>query len=425
MRELIFTPDDILFLKDGRPMEASRSGSGDHFPNPHILHSALLAACHRAFGKEQGDSEDGVARYGSMQTAGPFPIKGAGADAEWLLPRPADVLGNSLQPDLLPSKGAAGTRSSLRNRHDLLPVLSIRPPSKEKPAEWISAAAYEAYLCGGSVPGNGLVDSREIFSSDHTIGIALAADSGTVEEGRFYSASRLRLREGTRMGAVAECVEEGGNARVDRVADLFPERGRIRVGGESRVCQVETLQPAKLSLPTGPKLVGTRVKWVLLTPAIFPNSGPRESRNGHAHPGGWLPGWVDPETMAVQLRGGDRSRRPGESRTDWRRRIGSLPHIPARLVAAVLDRPIPITGWRIPSNDPCKQGARSTLLAVPAGAVYYFEAESPEAAQALADQLNWHGSGDGSRIVNRRSTSFGEKGFGLGVCGPWDYHLKF
>jgi hypothetical protein len=56
---------------------------------------------------------------------------------------------------------------------------------------------------------------------------------------------------------------------------------------------------------------------------------------------------------------------------------------------------------------------------VPAGAVYYFKADSPEAARDLAAALNWHGSGDPTTIRNRRSTLMGEKGFGLGLCASW------
>jgi hypothetical protein len=59
---------------------------------------------------------------------------------------------------------------------------------------------------------------------------------------------------------------------------------------------------------------------------------------------------------------------------------------------------------------------------VPAGAVYYFEADSAEAAAQLAAALNWHGSdANPTTMKNRRSTLMGEKGFGLGVCGTWKF----
>ena len=82
------------------------------------------------------------------------------------------------------------------------------------------------------------------------------------------------------------------------------------------------------------------------------------------------------------------------------------------------------------SGDARKAGAKSTHLAVPADAVYYFEAgPNPELdttaeqeAQKLAAALNWHGDTAGTTIKNRRSTLLGEKGFGLGVCGTWRFY---
>jgi hypothetical protein len=99
--------------------------------------------------------------------------------------------------------------------------------------------------------------------------------------------------------------------------------------------------------------------------------------------------------------------------------------VSARLVAALIPKPTVVTGWALRDEElgnEDKPGAKSTHLAVPAGAVYYFEADSANEANALAAALNWHGSGDGSEIRNRRSTLLGEKGFGLGVCGTWEIH---
>jgi CRISPR-associated protein Cmr3 len=95
----------------------------------------------------------------------------------------------------------------------------------------------------------------------------------------------------------------------------------------------------------------------------------------------------------------------------------------ARLVAALVPKPIPVTGWALPNDsDRPEGGAKSTHLGTPAGAVYYFEADSQEQATALANALNWHGATAGTEIKNRRSTLMGEKGFGLGVCGTWDFY---
>src|SRR5690606_19765366 len=100
--------------------------------------------------------------------------------------------------------------------------------------------------------------------------------------------------------------------------------------------------------------------------------------------------------------------------------------IQATLVAAMIDKPLPVTGYALSNDaDPDrKAGAKSTHLAVPAGSVYYFECDSPEDAVALAAALNWHGAetANPATIQNRRSTLMGEKGFGLGVCGTWKFN---
>jgi hypothetical protein len=172
------------------------------------------------------------------------------------------------------------------------------------------------------------------------------------------------------------------------------------------------------------------VKWVLLSPAIWPEIPARTSKRGTEtcfHPGGWLPNWICPETGVVLLRIVDEKERQRRRNKNYAgegyRTDENAAEIPARLVAAVVPKPLVVTGWAVPNPaDPERAGdggAKSTHLAVPAGAVYYFEADSAEAAVALANALNWHGGSDGSEIKNRRSTLLGEKGYGLGVCGTW------
>jgi hypothetical protein len=124
-------------------------------------------------------------------------------------------------------------------------------------------------------------------------------------------------------------------------------------------------------------------------------------------------------TGAVQLLDG-----PGKNFAR-RHKVSVGQPILATLVAAIIGKPIPVTGYALPNAaDPDRPegGAKSTHLAVPAGSVYYFECADEPAALALAAALNWHGSTSGTRIENRRSTLMGEKGFGLGVCGTWSLH---
>lgn len=232
--------------------------------------------------------------------------------------------------------------------------------------------------------------------------------------------------------------------RRDLIAELFsggPKR--ILVGGQQRVCTAIAIPNSGNALPLPKGLTQKTefqqlpngkyaVKWVLLSPAIWPEIPDGIASNGtkrNYHPGGWLPNWICPESGDVLLRivpHDERRRRRslGYSTQGYDGNANSE-EIRARLVAALVPKPLVVTGWAIPSEDPDdKGGAKSTHLAVPAGAVYYFEAEDAEEARRLALALNWHGDTRGSQIKNRRSTLLGEKGYGLGVCGTWELQCE-
>ena len=217
--------------------------------------------------------------------------------------------------------------------------------------------------------------------------------------------------------------QNGSRESVQECIDQLLTRDRtIVVGGQQRVCSVEpNARGLRELLPVSACTDGTRVKWVLLTPAIFPEIEANPTKGIIAHPGGWLPNWIHPTTGKVELRDG-----PGSEKAK-RLSIQAGKPIAARLVAARIPKPTVLTGWTEAVHLKGtalerEHGAKSAHLAVPAGAVYYFEADSPEAAQKLAAALNWHGSDtQPTTIKNRRSALLGEKGFGLGVCGTWEF----
>src|SRR5207249_4828402 len=116
-----------------------------------------------------------------------------------------------------------------------------------------------------------------------------------------------------------------------------------------------------------------------------------------------LPNWINPITRKVELLDG-----PGQEKSK-RLHVEAGKPISAHLVAARIPKAIPVTGWTEAihlegSSLERKHGARCTHLAVPAGAVYYFEADSPADAAKLAAALNWHGNDPNpATIKNRRS----------------------
>ena len=420
-------------------MGGALAGHGAAWPLPSVFNAALHAALWRADLEQVfGDKVHGhdqirlkagnrerlscdTRKFGSLVTAGPFPVDASGT---WFFPSPSDAqAAGTTKITLRPTDPLGDSSLPVPLRY---PVGNSQPPTKEKPEGWWSAAAWQEYLNGG--PDNTTQDGVSHFLNDtnfsdieHSIGIGINPDTDTQDGTKIYSAHSLRLREGVQLGALAESLDKiGGNPanKRDLIATLFPNRGietPVIVGGQQRICTVRRDTSPNLPLPVGAIITSKLIKWVLLTPAIFPQIGD--------HRGGWLPSWISHTGGEVMLKAGDTSRGEKEGREAWRKRIAAMERIPAKLRAALTGKPIPVTGYALPGSldlDRSEGGAKPIHLAVPAGAVYYFECESKEAAQALAQALNWHGASPGTAIQNRRSTLMGEKGFGLGVCGTWD-----
>ncbi len=422
--QLNLHPTDVLFFKDGRPMEGSASGHGAAWPLPNVIDSALHAALHRSglgdqahkhtIGRssEARDPNDPNLRtrnFGSLQSSGPFPVHSEG---KWFFPRPADAdLPATSQSNLRPlRRSPANSSSSLAS--GLLPVVNTSPPSKKKAERWLSADAYQAYLLHDPSPtGDHYLDDSEVFCAEHNIGIGIDASTGAQDGVRFYSASYLRLQPEWSLGLIASCLDKQAG---DLIAETFPNSGQsshILAGGQQRTCTVHRSQPETLPLPQGPQIQGKLLRWTLLTPTIFPRL-----EGNHEHPGGWLPTWISPDHLEVQLLDG-----PGKNAAK-RRKVEPGKRIPATLIAARIPPPIPVTGWSLGKTGDRDFGAKSTHLAVPAGSVYYFECCDETSAKNLANALNWHGNTPGTHILNRRSSLLGEKGFGLGVCSTFTFH---
>jgi CRISPR-associated protein Cmr3 len=436
MNALLLRPADILFFKDGRPMSGSLAGHGAAWPLPTVGNAVLHAALHRAVDQfkdvhphrrarssHRPENAERDRKFGSLLTAGPFPVCTDSKVPAWFFPRPMDAaFAGSATASFLPLKGDFNS-SSLPSPLKFA-VGNTVEPSKDPLKPWWNGAAWSAYL--DTATGNRSAGGAEFrFESDfsdteHAIGIGIDLERQVQDGERFYSAHYLRLREGWRLGLLAEANDKltgDPESKRDLLAELFPNHGTetpIIVGGQQRICTVRRYGVAEFPLPVG-RIDGfadsngtTRVKWVLLTPAIFPQIG--------SHSGGWLPSWIDSNSGQVLLLDG-----PGSNAA---RRHKSAPGKPidARLVAAMVGKPVPVTGYAFDNGlEDRKPGPKPTYIAVPAGSVYYFECETPD-ARKLSAALNWHGhETTPTTIKNRRSTLMGEKGFGLGVCGTWNF----
>lgn len=441
MKPLLLQPTDVLFFRDGRPMSGSLSGHGAAWPLPHVISHAFHAALHRAdvegvhthrLGRSGKYEEARERKFGSLTTAGPFPVHTEGTAHTWFFPRPLDAADRDGAPVVV-SKPLTEQRGASSLPHPLrYPVAATMAPDKSEPCGWWSEGAWNA--CLGSAQRD-TTAVRALFKRDssfaateHSCGISMDSETGSAIDGMFYSASYLRLKDDWRLGITASAPDKkfrNADGSDDLIGALLdPKTGSILVGGQQRICSVmqDKTISGRLPLPLGrsdgfEESPGRHlVKWVLLTPAIFPRI--------EAHPGGFCPSWVDHVSGEVMLLDG-----PGKNQARRLRGRGQNivegKSIDARLVAALTGKPIPVTGWALPNgSDRPEGGAKSTHLAVPAGSVYYFECADAAAASKLAAALNWHGESPGTEIRNRRSSLMGEKGFGLGVCGVWTPHTS-
>jgi CRISPR-associated protein Cmr3 len=466
MNLLLLQPTDILFFRDGRPMGGSLGGHGAGWPLPTVTNAALHAALHRADletalgSKIHGHDHHGrnghrvtdVRKFGSLLTAGPFPVLKLEDGAKWIFPRPLDagVIGDGHEgasATLRPLAVGFSSEQSSLPRPLRYAVANENGPTKKMPAPWWNAAAWEIYLGTSGGDGCPSFHTDNVFAdTEFSYGIGIDPVTGAQDGRRFYSAHYLRLRPEARIGVIAAAQDKvNGDAgtRRDLIPALFPNSGSstpVIVGGQQRWCTVEAVHNAPLPLPKGKRdgfykvTVDGRdewlLKWVLLAPAIWPCLPGDAARGINGHRGGWLPNWIaetcqgfDEETVeagSVLLLDG-----PGKEKAK-RKGKGVVPgkRIRATLVAAVIGKPISVSGYSLAHEAADRQHgeAKPTHLAVPAGSVFYFTCASETDARKLAAALNWHGDGDDSTIRNRRSTLMGEKGFGIGVCGTWDFH---
>lgn len=396
-------PRDLLFFRDAKPMRASQIGYGDRWPLPNILHDALLTAFHERWpglqtwerkhthARLRNDRNFGTSslRFGGLRTVGVFPT----VAGEVHFPVPLDVGADGLSL-LAPcdTPGESNLPAPL-----VYPVAAFAPPAKAGPPAWISRAELARYLRGDAF---WITEESALFDVECRVGIGVSPIAHSAINGAFYRSRYLRLRDSAGLRSYAMCDAGGfSQSTVDVVKAFFPpsRQERIVLGGQRGIVHVTDggVTDGQLPAVNSSVLQGHRVKWVLLTPAVFTN--------------GWLPNWIDAATGRVLLKRGERPPKADyTSRAAWRSAISAMPTIGARLAATRIGSPLPVSGWSLRAAQPKK-----THLAVPAGSVYYFETASRADARALVDALSgWH----------CRSDRFGEKGFGMGVCGTWRLH---
>jgi CRISPR-associated protein Cmr3 len=375
MSWLFIEPQDVWLFRDGRPFDAGVDhGARSLFPpTPNtvqgIIRSHYLveqgvdfqeyadrAPALQTIGEAIGWPGDG---YGCLQLRGPLVARWDEGNQMLVryVPLPADVVKVSEDYRLLRPLKPPLSRANWP-ADGLLP-LWVQGTGDNVPKEargWLSEKALPDYLADTPSANLTIEHDDALFVREGRFGVGIASHRKRPEEGLLYQVEFIRPRQG-----VGLAVELRG-------VQLAPN-GLLRMGGESRAGRYWTVTPDALPGQTipGPDDNGrTRFRLILLTPTRFE--------------GGWQP------------KGGD-----------WSRFFDR----PIILKAAALPRARPIGGARVDNRSQRGGRFQKTMWRyVPAGSVYFFEAEG-----AVMPRQSYFTDDDAE----------GQIGFGLAIFGQWSY----
>lgn len=449
--QIVLTPRDVLYFRDGRPLGGAADGNGAQWPLPSVWHSAVLSAFHRNFSEEKvgeyakkheharrGEKDKNFhqlkrtkAVFGGVKTLGPFPkMKDKDGKDKIYFPLPADLLPeeketpkNPSPAQLLPCKPELGGTSNLPSPLKYVLWKKVKP-TKQDLGQWISQEGLELYLEGKIEElkvGEHIKKNSNFFKTEARPGIAIDPETGTAEDTKFYCAEYLRLKTGVNMCAFVDANSAGKANKHYDLWDEFCESASSQsliLGGQRGVVWSSPPKAKETLIPKAEKHFSQTdgdkkkflLKWTLLSPALF-NAG-------------WIPGFCTERKNEEIIKDGRVHlkaipARGDMARDEWRKKCTDAPKINAKLVAARIGKAITVSGWKINATE--KDGndgagaPKATRLLVPAGSVYYFECDSADDAEKLYDAL--HGK--------VKSDLLGEQGYGLGVCSAWEFGKDF
>lgn len=338
LRTLLIEPLDVLMLRGNKSFgDSGEHGASSMPPGPSVLSGALRSfwlaeqtVDTRQFRHAAPDNlkEPLRTQLGTPAQPGTFRLtetglaRDTGKGLERLYPLPADLVLQKKTKATDNDKPAVYRLTSIRLPDSLLtgdtahPMMAVlkAPPGKPESGWWLSEEGFRAYLKGETPKAEHLVKTADLWKSDWRLGIGLAPDSRTAEDGQLYTTEAVALKNDIRLIAA-----------ISGAAD-FPDKGTLRLGGDGRGAAFHTVTVNDLPAPT---LKNGRIKLLLTGPAILPQ-------------GSGLPG----EANGV-------IRFPGGS---------------ARVAATSIPRHQVVSGWDLANWQP-----KPAERVVPAGAVYWLE----------------------------------------------------
>lgn len=267
-----------------------------------------------------GDTSTGNAALGTPEAISPLPSDLLLMDNDFvtLEPRPPT--------DGVQSAGDLPLRATLLSAKQEKPQAGV----------FLRSKGLAQHLQGQRPTKSDSVDTKHLFQRDPRLGIGLNTDSHTAEEGQIYTTEGFAFSPHSSSGGKGDSTpftSTGFLVGIEGVADLLPDAGLLRLGGDGRSAhyrKVTFKAPTVANLPGASK----RFRLVLQTPALFNQ--------------GWLPDGVTQQDGMFRLQGDGFS---------------------ARLACAALGRREVVSGW-----DLYQWAPKPAQAAAPAGSVYWFDA---------------------------------------------------
>ena len=368
MTTTFIEPLDVLFLRGNKLFgDAGSFGESLIPPWPSVAAGALRSAVLAAKGVDLvafAESKLVDPELGTPLNPGAFTLHGfqlarkvINGTVQRLYPMPADWVA-SVNPDnqvvsikaLRPM--AIHPALTASNSLPLVPLLTEMTRRKAESGMFLSEAGWASYLLDKVAPAHVLVKTADLWRLDPRVGIGMNAITGSVEDGKLFTAQAIAFSKGVGFVADTKGVNLGG-VRL------------LRFGGDGRgaTCHPVTQPAAPANYAAFAK--ARRMKLVLTAPALFAS--------------GWLPdGVVCNDSGAYIL---------------------TAPGIKATLVCAAVPRLEIASGWDLARRTP-----KAAERVVPTGSVYWFDALEAS-AEALA---NWVDAGLWGQSPNaaRRAEGF-------------------
>ena len=233
MMHLFLEPEDVWLFRDGKPFDADGSRRAESMfpPYPSVIQGAIRT--YELFNKgidlndkkaivnAVGDSEN----YKELRIKGPFIARKENGNIVRYFPQPADAFSVDVKSHKIQRTGKPkGIPSEvITNMPDGLCLIGLTDPAvKGESGLWLSEEQLQVYFSGNIATGT---CSEDLFVRENRIGIGIDNSRRAVKTGLLYE-----------VGFIRPCPGVGLSIEVDGYTN-WPEKGILRLGGESRLAK--------------------------------------------------------------------------------------------------------------------------------------------------------------------------------------------